>query len=1132
MRIANVFLCGMIAAILFLAGAPDAIAATTGKLKGKVTYKHTKESLPGVNVQIEGTSIGAVADGDGDYLLMNLNPGLYNVTARMIGKYPVIAKKVEIKGGYTSTQNFELEDSILIFAPTIVTEYRNPVDLENVANRQVLDGSGIARLPINDAASAVATTTGAVTRGDGLHLWGGRTNEVGMVVDQIAVNDPFAGRGSNGLSMNISARDILEMQITKGGAPAEQGGAISGFVEITTKPPSDSTSGRVGYYTDDFGTGILNKNSFNLDRLEFNLSGPVPLLTSRLLPALGKTWLRGLSYSLSGAADKSDGYANYKQYFNRATNRGFKERSVLGLFNLTDRMKNSYEAGLKLNWYAGKSIKLGLNYRGSWDNFTQFQWDYRYTPATAPVIRQQATVYSFRLTHQLSTKTYYEIILSHFSRDYLEMPGDPAHPGEGLDPGQFLPVEDYETYYDRNGNGQYDTAEPFVNVNGDTLTYGGRPYYSFGDSYVQQPGAPVLRPPTNDPEWRGVDSRYHRQGNSSALVDTILTDWNDNGLVDFYESEPFVDRDGDGHWDEGDYLLRDTNGNGRYDPERGPVMNIDQPEPYRDGDVNLGEPFVDVNLNGVFDQGIDVFICSPNPATNMDLNHNSKYDSSFDPWSPGMPFKDLNGNGLYDPANGSYDIGEPFVDVNGNGKWDARDGFYDRGHQQWAYYQDRSADRTTLDFKINRMFGEESSDQHDVRSGLLMDFHKLRMADLRYPNYPYDGTPDGGPWPDRGIFRDFYTRRPVSGAAFVQDKMEVGTMIASIGLRYDFFIQSADVKKQISQNQSSAKSIAGSQNRFSPRLGFSYPISTVAKVYFNYGHYSQLPEMNLMYRRATQSSSAFGIIGNENLDFEKTIQYAFGVTYKLNNDYVLDASGYYKDIYGIVNSIREGSGPSALNVYQNSDYARARGIELRLDKKYGNFVSGYASYGYAFAYGKSSSENSNYLDDFYSRAIPIHETPLDWDVRHQLTVNLDLAVPEAIHPKLFGQTLPDDWGLNVLWQFNSGSPFTPDKDFPGLRLVTGETPQTNSMRYPATSTVDLRFYKTLKFMSMRYSVDLWINNLMNSKNVQQIFGTTGRYNTNTNVAGANYVFAGTDLARNPLNLGPGRNIRVGLSMEF
>jgi len=84
------------------------------------------------------------------------------------------------------------------------------------------------------------------------------------------------------------------------------------------------------------------------------------------------------------------------------------------------------------------------------------------------------------------------------------------------------------------------------------------------------------------------------------------------------------------------------------------------PEPYRDGDSVLGEPFVDIDGNGVYDDTIDLF---------QDLNGNGKYDGPNDPWLPGTPYEDINGNGQYDSPNGRYDLGEPFCDLDGDSVW-------------------------------------------------------------------------------------------------------------------------------------------------------------------------------------------------------------------------------------------------------------------------------------------------------------------------------------------------------------------------------------------------------------------------------------------------------------------------------
>jgi hypothetical protein len=83
------------------------------------------------------------------------------------------------------------------------------------------------------------------------------------------------------------------------------------------------------------------------------------------------------------------------------------------------------------------------------------------------------------------------------------------------------------------------------------------------------------------------------------------------------------------------------------------------PEPFEDGDVNLGEPFVDLNKDGFYDLG----------ESYQDLNFNGRYDGPNDPWSDGVPYLDRNHNGQFDPPNSKWDEGETFTDLDSNGEY-------------------------------------------------------------------------------------------------------------------------------------------------------------------------------------------------------------------------------------------------------------------------------------------------------------------------------------------------------------------------------------------------------------------------------------------------------------------------------
>lgn len=91
---------------------------------------------------------------------------------------------------------------------------------------------------------------------------------------------------------------------------------------------------------------------------------------------------------------------------------------------------------------------------------------------------------------------------------------------------------------------------------------------------------------------------------------------------------------------------------------------------------SLGEPFIDVNGNGVYDPGIDIFVMSVGPD-NMDYNNNGKHDGPDDPWEPDIPFDDHDGDGeRFCDADWTrpphyYENWMPFCDMNGNGQWDS-----------------------------------------------------------------------------------------------------------------------------------------------------------------------------------------------------------------------------------------------------------------------------------------------------------------------------------------------------------------------------------------------------------------------------------------------------------------------------
>src|SRR5690606_32229660 len=82
----------------------------TGTITGVVRDRETRETLPGANVIIEGTTTGAITDLDGRYAI-TVGAGQYSVVASYIGFEPV-ALPVTVVTGQTVTLNFDMGQDV------------------------------------------------------------------------------------------------------------------------------------------------------------------------------------------------------------------------------------------------------------------------------------------------------------------------------------------------------------------------------------------------------------------------------------------------------------------------------------------------------------------------------------------------------------------------------------------------------------------------------------------------------------------------------------------------------------------------------------------------------------------------------------------------------------------------------------------------------------------------------------------------------------------------------------------------------------------------------------------------------------------------------------------------------------
>jgi outer membrane receptor protein involved in Fe transport len=1201
--------------------------AGTGKIKGRVIDNKTKDPLSDVNVTVKGPSeSGAATDLEGYYVILNLGPGLYTVTFSRVGYQTQIQEKVLVSTDLTTEVNASLvptteslPDAIIIFKPPEIQK-----DVSYKQNR--IDAQQMQETVVQNFGDVLDMTAGVHRDQEGeFHFRGGRSHEVLPVIDGLSQRDALAGGTQSDL--DFSTVNIEEVQVLTGGFSAQYGNAQSAIINVTTKEGDpDRYSGSVEWNTDRF----IKDASFDTDIGRWTLGGPIPY-SERIFG-------NKVTFFWSGSGNLTNTYTPY--HIDRSPN------DYLGLgFDMTERQSNDFQTRLKLAYRMDEkrkfTLSIGRRYR-MWDVFPDgdasvsgnYGWQYYFVPEHRPYAINERSDWNLSFSHQVSSKTFYEVMVGYFNTKTTIMP-------RGKAPNQFTlrdSIEDesiynigyvdnngdtfFDGYFDANSNGKYDgSGEGYedLNRNGqwdrgeDWVDLNGNGNYDYAEPWTDRTDPVTGR--NNVGVWDPWDPFTDLNGNGvwdPAEPQLPEQDWNHNG---HWDGERFQDANYNGRYDGWGEGYDDMNKNGMIDHQdlfRSGTNTEDTPEPFVDGDFawDTGEPFTDLpdsitgEYNGIWDSGepwVDLPTSYSNPFVMPTLNNaydgpngiideyelfcrpaNIEYGMdprhpviyTYDPLQNGRDWlymgydsqniplyrhyipgkstwvnRTLNdqANPVFEYPNGRWDQGaESFTDYNNNGVCDLKlDDFLNPG--QWdasAIYQERESNEYTAKFDITSQLNRF----HEFQAGLELKYRELTMQSIEHPDQLYNNPdvplPVGSPYPDRGDLRDFYNHRPWEGSIYAQDKMEFEGLIVNAGLRWDFvfhdpwLIQQSE--EQVATGQPGALLAKRGTYKLSPRLGISHPITQTSKLYFNYGHFYQAPDFQYFYRSATASITAASVVGNPNLEHEKTVQYELGVNTQVTRDWTVDIAGYYRDIYNLISTVPERYGPITIDRYYNLDYGRVRGVEITLEKNYSQYWSMSVNYDFSYAFGKASSETAGIVARLSNVPVNTDEYPLDWDETHKITAWATLQVPYAAsakdHPRWFGLRWPADWLATIQWEFGSGRPYTPSHYLTGTpsNLIA-----TNSYRMPWTETTSIKVEKYFTWKDaqkkndrLKLTLGVDVNNLFDKHNINAVYAETGNaYDSTSPNNPADRGPEGTLSDHNPRNYGPGRNIvfRIGLS---
>jgi outer membrane receptor protein involved in Fe transport len=293
---------------------------------------------------------------------------------------------------------------------------------------------------------------------------------------------------------------------------------------------------------------------------------------------------------------------------------------------------------------------------------------------------------------------------------------------------------------------------------------------------------------------------------------------------------------------------------------------------------------------------------------------------------------------------------------------------------------------------------------------------------------------------------------------------------------------------------------AKSYSRVSPRIGVGFPVTDRTVLHVNWGQFYQQPNLQDLYvsyrflEYKIQNGGYFVPFGNPNLRPEQTTAYEVGFAHAFNDVAKMDVSAYYKDVRDLVQVQNVPSKPYNFSSFRNKDFATIKGVDIGFTMRRVNHVSANVYYSLSFAKGTGSVSLTQSNIAWTASEPPRQTSPLDFDQRHKLSVNLDYALAKG-EGMAIGTWHPfQNFNINVLYNVASGTPFTPIEVMDEVTLAAVSTrPEgaLNSRFGPWTQSLDFKAKRGIGLSGLNLDAYVWVLNLFDTNNAVNVYGGTG-----------------------------------------
>ena len=216
----------------------------TQTVRGQVCDVASGEPMIGVTITVEnGTTMGAVSDADGNFIINDVPVGRHSVRATYIGYEPVLLKEQMVSSGKELVLTLRMRESISELGEVVVKPRVNKqLPLNEMAQvgarmfsvEEANRYAGGMADPARTASMFAGVAAGGVTNGISIH--GNSPQMLQWRVEGVEVNNPnhFAEitEAGGGIFTSLNGTVLANSDFLTGAMPAEYGNALSGAFDM------------------------------------------------------------------------------------------------------------------------------------------------------------------------------------------------------------------------------------------------------------------------------------------------------------------------------------------------------------------------------------------------------------------------------------------------------------------------------------------------------------------------------------------------------------------------------------------------------------------------------------------------------------------------------------------------------------------------------------------------------------------------------------------------------------------------------------------------------------------------------------------------------------------------------------